>query len=730
VNPSAIQPGHLNRLAIVYVRQSTPLQVQHHPESRYRQYQLADRARSLGWPTQRCEVIDDDLGISGAQSANRPGYQRLVSMVALREVGIVFGLEVSRLARNCLDWYQLLELAAAFNVLIGDEDGLYDPSDFNDRLLLGLKGTFSEIERYQITARMQRGRLNKARRGEYAKPVPVGYAYDALTGQLELSPDQAVRHAVEHIVHLFNQLGSMRSVLLCLNREGLQLPHQIHRRGLGTQIVWRRPSYEVVYQVLTNPIYAGVYCYGRRITRHDPLTHKRHVERRDREAWEVFLPDHHPGYLSLDQWEANVARLKNHQWTVPTSQGAPREGAALLQGLVWCQQCGARMRVRYSNRAAYYSCDYAHRRFGEPICGWASARRVDALVENLVLGVIDAGTVDLALAYDERQREEEARLDRQWQLQLQRLEYECELAQRRYELVDPANRLVAQTLESAWNERLDELETARAENQRRQRQKTPTSTPEQMREVLGQLRARWFGGDFDVQARKELLRCVIEQVRLTTKGKVVRAEVVWQGGARSELDVPKYMGAPTAAYHRVFELAKTHTDAEIANALNAEGLLTHKRKPWSARRLLDFRVSNAIPSGLTASPTMRLADTDYVTSADAAKRLGVDQTRIQTWFHWGVLSGKQDAAQRQLWITWNDDVERRLSGTAPIDQRMISVKRLCAQEGKLAGDVLAWASTHGHEILRVRRGTSFRFYIVPSGAGPEHRLSGQEDVVH
>jgi hypothetical protein len=238
------------------------------------------------------------------------------------------------------------------------------------------------------------------------------------------------------------------------------------------------------------------------------------------------------------------------------------------------------------------------------------------------------------VAYDKRQREEEARVDRQWQLQLQRLEYECELAQRRYELVDRANRLVAQTLETAWNARLAELAAARDEHRRRQRQGSPISTPEQMREMLSQLRARWFSGDFDVQAKKELLRCVIEQVRLITKGKVVRAEVVWQGGARSELDVPKYMGAPTAAYHQVFELAKTHTDAEIAAALNSEGLLTQKGKPWSARRVLDFRVSNAIPSGLTASPTMRLEDTEYITSTDAAQRLGVDQTRIQTWFHW------------------------------------------------------------------------------------------------
>jgi DNA invertase Pin-like site-specific DNA recombinase len=723
VNPSTIQPSHLNRLAIVYVRQSTPAQVEQHPESRHRQYQLADRARGLGWPAQRCLTIDDDLGISGAQSSNRPGYQRLVSLVALREVGVIFGLEVSRIARNCLDWYQLLELAAAFAVLIGDEDGLYDPSDFNDRLLLGLKGTFSEIERYQITARMQRGRLNKARRGEYAVPVPIGYAYDPFSGQLQLSPDQAVRHAVEQIVHLFGQLGSMRGVLLCLTREGLKLPHQVRRRGLPAQIDWRRPSYEVVYQVLTNPIYAGVYAYGRRATRNDPLTHTRHVERRSREAWEVFLPEHHPGYLNLEQWEANMARLRNHVWTLPTSQGAPREGAALLQGIVNCQQCGYRMRVRYSHGEAYYSCDYAHRRFGEPICGWASAKRVDALVENLVLGVVDAGVVDLALVYDDRQREEQARLDRQWQQQLQRLEYECDLAQRRYEMVDPANRLVAQTLETAWNERLAELESARAEDRRRQRQAPPISAPEQMRELLGQLRQRWYAGDFDVQAKKELLRCVIEQARLTTRGKVVRAEIIWQGGARSELDVPKYLGASTAAYHRVIELAQTHTDAEIAEQLNTEDLRTMRNKPWTARRVMDFRVSNAIPSGLTASPTMRLPETGYLSSAEAAHRLGVDQTRIQTWFHWGVLSGKQEATQRQLWIAWNSDVAQRMGGNAVLDAGMVSVRRLCNQQDKQPGEVLGWASTEGHVIYRVRRGTSFRFYIRP--VGPLNRC-GQE----
>ena len=733
MNPTLIQPTHLRRLAVVYVRQSTLLQVEQHTESQRRQYQLADRAQALGWPSQRCLVIDDDLGLSGAQSHNRPGYQRLVSLVALREVGVIFGLEVSRLARNNLDWYHLLEVAAAFAVLIGDEDGLYDPSAFNDRLLLGLKGTFSEIERYQITARMQRGRLNKARRGELAVPLPIGYAYDPLTGLVEQSPDQAVRGAIDQIVHVFAQVGSVRGVLRSLRREGLDLPHQVRRRGLDVQIEWRRPSYDVVYQVLTNPTYAGVYCYGRRATRWDPLTRTRHVERRARDTWEVFLPEHHAGYLSLEQYEANMARLRNHQTALPASQGAPREGAALLQGLVVCQRCGYRMRVRYSKGAAYYACDAAHRRFGDPVCGWASATRVDALVADLVLDVVDAGAVDVALAYDAREREEQSRAERQRTQQLQRLEYACALAQRRYELVDPANRLVAQTLETAWNDRLAELEAARVEVRQRHRVVTPMSRPEQMRELLAQLRSRWFSGAVAVQDRKELLRCVIDQVRLATDGKVVRAEVVWQGGAQSHLDVPKYLGASSAAYHRVQALAQTHTDAEIAAQLNAEALPTMKGKPWTPRRVMDFRLSNAIPSGLTASPTMRLPRSGYLTSAEAAERLGVHQSRIQHWFRWGVLGGKQDAAQRQLWITWNAEIATRLTGGATITDEMVSVKRLCQHQKRTAGAMLAWAATAGHTIYRVRRGSTFRFYIRPGATRAEevaeHPRGGKEIAV-
>jgi len=445
---------HLKRLAVIYIRQSSPYQVENHLESKARQYQLAERAQLLGWPSARCVVIDEDLGISGAQSFNRPGYQRLVSLVALREVGIVFGLEVSRLARNSLDWYQLLELAAAFDVLMADEDGIYNPGEFNDRLLLGLKGTISEVELYQIKARMVRGRLNKAQRGELSWNVPIGLEYDVLSGQIRLDADQSVRHAVDLVFRLFRQLGSVRGVLTYLAREGLELPSQRLVRGVGRVISWQKPRYHVIYLMLTNPMYAGIYAYGRRQAQVDPLAQTRRVHRKARADWEVFLPEHHPGYLSREEYEANVATLENNYQQFPANQGAVREGPALLQGLVWCKHCGRKMRVCYHDGQPYYTCDGAHRTFGTAVCNRASAGRVDVLVEDLFLTLMNVGTLEQSLGAAQQLQEEAALIDRQWQEKLQRISYQADLARRRYEAVDPANRLVALTLETAWNERL------------------------------------------------------------------------------------------------------------------------------------------------------------------------------------------------------------------------------------------------------------------------------------
>lgn len=292
-----IQATHQQRQAVIYIRQSSLRQLAEHHESRHRQYQLVERAQALGWPAARCVVIDDDLGLSGAHGDHRPGYQRLRSMRGLREVGLILSLEVSRLARNKLDGYQLLELAAAFDGLIADEDSGYDPGDFNDRLLLGRRGTISAVELYQIRARLPRGRLNKARRGERHGLLPVGFDHDPSTQSIRLTADQSVRHALTRVFRLFQQLRSVRAVLHDLRQARLELPHQIPRRGFGREIRWQPPSYEALYAVLTNPRYAGAYCYGRRQRQHDPLTHQAHVRRRQRADWKVFLPDHHPGYL-------------------------------------------------------------------------------------------------------------------------------------------------------------------------------------------------------------------------------------------------------------------------------------------------------------------------------------------------------------------------------------------------------------------------------------------------
>jgi DNA invertase Pin-like site-specific DNA recombinase len=708
---------HRKKLAVIYVRQSSLYQVENHLESQKRQYQLTDRAQHLGWPNARCVVIDEDLGISGAQSFNRPGYQRLVSMVALREVGIVFGLEISRLARNSLDWYQLLELAAAFDVLIADEDGVYNPGAFNDRLLLGLKGTISEVELYQIKARMVRGRLNKAQRGDLIWNVPIGLEYDALSGKIRLDADQSVRHAIELVFTLFQQLGSVRGVLNYLAREGLELPSQRLHRGIGRVISWQKPRYHVVYQMLTNPMYAGIYAYGRRQEQIDPVEKTRRVLRKERSEWDVFLPDHHPGYISQEEYEANMATLENNYNQFPANQGAVREGPTLLQGMVWCKRCGHKMRICYHHGQPYYLCDGEHRKFGTAVCTHASACRVDVLVEELFLSLMNAATLELSASYDQKLQEEAKLVDRQWQEKLQRLSYQADLARRRYEAVDPANRLVAATLETAWNERLVELETAKQAHQaQRPSSQQLSSTLMQIREVLTHLRDYWYQDSVTNQEKKELLRCVIERVTLEKQanGKVIRAQICWQGGATSTVEVPKYLYSAPHLFHHITELARELPDEQIAEALNTQGLETVKGRPWSARRVMDFRLSNGIPSGFTVNPELRLTENGYLTTAEAAARLEINQTTVQKWYKLGLLSGKHAGGQKALWIEWTAEAEVRLGGQASFDPRMTSVKSLCKLQGKAWEQVIRWCVEEGHQLYRLRRGTTFRFYVLPA----------------
>jgi DNA invertase Pin-like site-specific DNA recombinase len=586
---------------------------------------------------------------------SRPGGKYRINLKAgsdnipsARAVRIVFGIVVLRLARNCLDWYQLLELASTFGVLIGDEDAVYDPFDFNDRLLLGLKGTISEVELQQIKQRMERGRIHKAQRGELERLPPVGYERTP-TLPLAMTPNQEVRDMLHQVFRLFRHLGSIRGTLLELRRRGLQLPGYVSEPGLGRTITWRKPSYDAIYHLITNPVYAGIYVYGMRKSRYNPLSRKRTFYQPDRSAWDIVIEHHHEGYITPSEYEENLATLANNRYGKTMSQGAARQGEALLQGIVFCAKCGLKMRPRYTSHSCYYYCDRDHRRFGEPICGRASAKRVDHRLEALLLAVLNEGTVDLSFQLFNHQKEERTVQAKQLRQQVTRLEYEANLARRRYESVDPENRLVAATLEMEWNEKLRQLESARhaCETHLSHIMTDPLSVAE-VNQKLADLPALWKSGQLSMSDKKEIVRCVIDRVMLNTAGKTIEITVVWQGNTLTTLSIPKYLFTDTLIYEKVIALAREKTDQEIASAFNEEGLKTVKGKPWTERRVMDFRLSNGIPSTFTTASRWRIPDSGYLTTSELASALKDQVGTIQKWVKIGLLDVLHDGSQSTL----------------------------------------------------------------------------------
>jgi DNA invertase Pin-like site-specific DNA recombinase len=688
--------------------------VQYNLESQKRQYALQERVVALGWPRSQCVVIDEDLGISGAHSENRPGYQRLVSMLALREVGIILGIEVSRLARNCLDWYQLLELASSFGSLISDEDSVYDPADFNDRLLLGLKGTISEVELYQIKCRMMRGRINKAKRGDLETKLPIGYERD-LEGKTRKTADQSVSNSISGVFALFRRIRSIRGVLKELKKRGVELPYRETTRGLGSRIGWRAPRYEVIYNIIQNPAYAGIYIYGRRKSKYDPLEKVRRVTTVPPSEREVVILEHHEGYVSKDEHEDNLRILASNNYVATDSRGAAREGAALLQGLVYCKACGLKMRPRYTSQRYYYCCDRAHVKYCEPICGWGSAIRIDGAVEEILLKVLNEGTIDLSFQLLRRHRDETAALKKQWDQKLTRLEYESNLARRRYESVDPENRLVACTLESEWNIKLNTLNQTKAEIEARF--SAPTRVGPSLNEVkaaLSSLPDRWRSKMLELREKKEIIRSVVERVFLRTKGKTIWIEIIWHGSSTTQLEIPKYLFSSGEIYHRILDLAKEKTDSEIAVLLNQKDIKTVKNRPWSSRRVMDFRLSNGIPSGFTLAKDKRIPDSGFITSTELSNRLGVKREAIQRWCKIGILESKpRGAKQETLWIKINDEILSRLDGTAQVDSTAITLRRFITNTGKSQEHAITLAENKGYHLVRLRRGKRIQFYICP-----------------
>lgn len=703
---------HLTKKAVIYVRQSTQQQVEKNLESQKRQYNLKDRATSFGWPEESCVTIDDDLGTSGSHSANRPGYQRLISMMALSEVGIVFGIEVSRLARNCLDWYQLLEVASTFGVLIGDEDGVYNPGDFNDRLLLGLKGTISEVELNQIKTRMHRGRMNKAKRGELWVPVPVGFERD-LQGNIRLSSDESVRESLSQVFRLYKNLGTVRGSLRELVRRGLNLP-VLKREFKRDVISWRKPRYDQLYLILKNPFYAGVYVYGKRSVKYDPVR-KAHIHiKHAAKDWNVVIPNHHEGYITMDEFEENQRSLKKNSFVDHSQTGAVREGSNLLQGIIFCGRCGRKMRSAYAKDKPGYVCNYENDRHAGERCSYAGAKRVDNRIEELVLSVFNEGTVDLTFEMLKTHRQELQNQKSQQHKNVKRLEYQEKLARRRYESVDPENRLVASTLEKDWNASLNELEEARRNFQ--EQFKNPEKievTAAEVKALFNDLPTQWREDKLAIEDKKEILRCVIEKVMVARKKESLDIKVYWQGGQITDLNVKKRLMTHPVVFDRVKDLAATKTDEEIANILNSEKIKSFTGKTWTAARVLTFRMSNKILSAFHRNRELRLESSPYVTTPELASMVGLNKGTVRTWIQLGFFEVKRGNSNK-FWVKITESMVKDLDGTAHPDPQDLPLSDLLARREQSIGELIKWARAKGHRILRIKEGKTHRFFIRKS----------------
>src|SRR3954471_20878885 len=586
-----IRADHLRRQAVVYVRQSTPQQVRGNRESTVRQYALTDRAKALGWPAGAVQTIDEDQGRSGARSDHRDGFKRLLAEIGAGQVGLVLALEASRLARSSVDWHRLVEICGITKTLLADESSVYDPRDPNDRLLLGVKGTVSEAELMTIRCRLHDGRWSKARRGELAKPLPVGYVRTE-AGAVVKHPDRQVQARLEYVFELFAELRVARKVVARLRREMLQIPAQAWGGPGHGEVRWKAPTFGAVMRLLHNPAYAGTYAYGQKEYApfdRSPPTGKAKTAARPLADWPVCVRDTYPAYITWDEFLRNQDTLRDN-WFRAGTRGASRRGQALLQGIARCGRCGARMSMFYystkEKRAPGYGC-VAGYVDGGSTCQMMSSAPVDAAVAELFLAAVTPAQVDVALRALDAYEAECAEARRQRQMQIQRAEYEVEIARRRYEATDPANRLVAAELEGRWEAALRERErlTREAEELDR-RSASPLSAAERrrVREMAADLGKVWRAATTGMEDRKELLRFLVHRVYLdgVTEAGQIRIEVEWHTGARTSVTVRRpAVGAhaprtPAAAVERIRELVSTRNYTAIAAALNEEGYRTAK----------------------------------------------------------------------------------------------------------------------------------------------------------
>jgi DNA invertase Pin-like site-specific DNA recombinase len=649
-----VTASHLGRQAYLYVRQSTLRQVFENTESTKRQYGLRDRAMSLGWPADRVVVIDSDLGLSGSDS-DREGFQRLVAAVGMGEVGVVLGLEVSRLARSSSDWHRLLEICALTDTLILDEDGIYNPAQFNDRLLLGLKGTMSEAELHVLRARLIGGQLAKASRGELEMRLPVGLVNDA-AGHVVLDPDVQVQKAVATFFETFARTGSATATVRAFRQGGLLFPRRLVTGAHKGELAWGPLHHSRALRTLQNPRYTGAFVYGR--TQSRKLPGGKELRRKlPREQWHTVILGAHPGYISWEVYDANLARLHENAQAngAERRQSPPREGPALLQGLVVCGRCGERMTVRYylshGQKLPEYVCQKRGIENAERICQRLVGHGIDHAVGELLVQTVSPLALEMALKVHDEIRARAEGADGLRHQQVERARYEAELAQRRYLAVDPDNRLVAQSLEAEWDQKLRALRDAQDNYERRRQADGQTlgqAEREQVMALAGDFPRLWADPAVPQRERKRMARLLVEDVTLLRTDKVA-VHVRFRGGATHSLYLPLPLNAAElrkvdpAVVAEVDRLLDDHTDAEIVDALNARGFRPGVAEQFSLKILYVLRRSYGLEERYS-----RLRRRGLLTLEEMSQLLGADPYTVKAWARSGHIASQvyNDKGQR------------------------------------------------------------------------------------
>lgn len=643
-----VASSHLKRDAYLYIRQSTLKQVLENQESTKRQYDLRERAVQLGWPLERVIVIDSDLGQSGAHAIDRSGFQQLVAEVGMGRAGIVMGLEVSRLARNSTDWHRLLEICALSQTLILDEDGIYDPSHFNDRLLLGLKGTMSEAELHVLRARLRGGILNKARRGELQTPLPVGLIFDTTSARVMLDPDKQVQESVRLFFQIFQRTGSATGTVKYFRKNNIRFPRRLRTGTNKGKLIWGEMIHSRALQILHNPRYAGAFVFGRLQGKLRP-DGTYGIQKLPRNQWHTLILDAHAGYISWQEYEANLSSLREnaHANGADRRRSPPREGPALIQGLVLCGFCGNRMTVRYHTRNTRQIPDYLCQRDGiqngKAICQRVHGAGIDDAIGKLVIDSVTPMALEVALSVQQELSSRSLESDRLRKQSVERARYESDLAQRRYMQVDPENRMVADALEADWNEKLRTLQLTQEEYEKKRKSDLLLIDEEKKKEIMAlatDFPRLWRDPATDDRERKRMIRLIIEDVTLinTAVREKIKIHVRFKGGASRSLTIdPPPLAWETRQTHpeviaEFDQLLDQHTYGEIAKILNERGSKPGMAKKFSPRLINQLRHSYQLKT-----PYARGRERGLLTRDEIAKKLKVSPLTVNKWRIHGII---------------------------------------------------------------------------------------------